>query len=64
MQHRELLRRDEARRVVMRRLRRVNQLEALVGPVVAGRAGDDAVEILREALRFHERLPAAARAAD
>ena len=33
-------------------------------PVVGGRSGDDAVEVLRIALRFHHRLPPAPRAAD
>ena len=44
----------------MRRLRRGNQLEALVGAVVSGGASDDPVEVLRVALCFHEGLPSAA----
>ena len=34
------------------------------GPVVGGRRGHDAVEVVRVALRLHHRLPAAPRAAD
>ena len=60
MQDRQLLPRDEARRIVMRRLRRGNQLEALVRAVITRGASDDTVEVLRVALRLHERLPSAA----
>ena len=45
------------------RLRDPDRLRRAPGPVEAGRAGDDAVEVVREALRFLHRLPAAGRAA-
>ena len=60
MQDCQLLRRDEACRILMRGLRRGNELEALVRPVVSRGASDDAIEILWIALGFHEGLPSAA----
>jgi hypothetical protein len=62
MQNRQLLPRNETRRIMMGRLRRANQLKALVGPVVSRSASDDTVEVLRIALCLHERLASAARA--
>ena len=63
VQRRKLRGGDEAGGVLVRRLDHLDRLERRVGSVVAGRAGDDAVEVRRIALRFHERLPAAARTA-
>src|SRR4029077_15106583 len=64
MQHREFFLGNEAGGVLVRGLRGGDELKALGGAVITGIAGDDAFEILRIALGFHERLPAAARAAD
>ena len=63
MQHHEFLLGNVAGRVFVRGLRARDQLQALGGPVIAGIAGDDAFKILGKTLRFHERLPASARAA-
>ena len=49
--------------IVERRFRVHQHLHALVHAVVAGRAGEDCVEVGGEALRFLERHPTAARAA-
>ena len=63
MQHRKLLPGNQAGRILVRGLRRGDELQAFGGAIVAGIARDDALEILGIALRLHERLPAAARAA-
>ncbi len=55
---------EQARRlVVLQRLRDAHGLRRAAGPVEAGRAGDDAVEVRGEALRFLHRLASAGRAA-
>ena len=63
MEHGKFFFRNEAGRIFVRGLRGGYELKALGGAVITGIAGDDACEILGIALRFHERLPAAARAA-
>ena len=63
VQHGKLLRRNPARRILEGRLRGRHELKAFARSVIAGISGDDALEILGKALRLHERLPAAARAA-
>ena len=50
-------------RIRKHRLHVLDELRADRREVVRGRAGDDAVEIVRIALRFHHRLPSAVRAA-
>ena len=63
MQHGKFLFGNEAGRILVRGLRGGDELKALGGAVITGIAGDDAFEIVGIALRFHERLPASARAA-
>src|SRR3989304_2142792 len=60
---RVLARRNVAGRILVCGLDGRDELKALDGPVVAWRAGDEAVEIVRIALRLHEGLPPAAGAA-
>ena len=59
MQQLTLRLQQAARRVLVERLRDAHGLGRPSGPVKARRAGDDAVEVRREALGFGHRLPAA-----
>src|SRR6185437_13899996 len=61
-QHGELARWDVACRIVEQRLLVPDEAGEEVGPGVGWRADDDAVEIVGEALRLHQRLAAAVRA--
>ena len=61
--HREFADRDDARLILEHRLRHPDAPRVEVRLRVRRRAGDDAVEILRIALRLDERLAAAGRAA-
>ena len=63
VQHRVLAGRDEARGILVCSLHRTERLKRPIGAVVARSAGDDAIEILRESLRFHERHATTARTA-
>ena len=58
----ELARRDVARRVIQGRLLVQDEPREMMRPEIGGRADDDAVVVVGEALRFHECLPAAVRA--
>ena len=56
-------RRREVLRIGEQRLHVLDELRADAGEIGRGRAGDDAVEVVGIALRFHQRLAAAVRAA-
>ena len=59
MQQLALRLQQAGRGVLVERLRDADRLGGASGPVEARRAGDDAVEVRREALGFGHRLPAA-----
>ena len=64
VEQRQLGGRQVRRRILERRSGRQQRSRHQVRPEVGGRAGDDAVVVVRKALRLHQALPSAGRAAD